>query len=472
MAHRTILTERQRAALFDLPTEEAELLQHYTLADDDLEHIHARRQPENRIGFALQLCALRYPGRLLSSTEMIPENMLQFIAAQLGLSADDILIYAARRQTRQQHLQALRQIYGFRMFSGRGARRLKSWLEHEAETAPSNVDLARRFVEECRRTQTILPGVTVIERRCADALVAAERRIESRITSELDKETRKHLDGLLTEIVDGTVTRFVWLRQFEVGNNSAGASRLLDRLEYLQALNISPSILDDIPPHRVTRLRRQGERYFADGLRDITSGRRLAILAVCAVEWTAAIADTVVETHDRIVGKTWRDAKKLCDVQIADARASLQDTLRGFKDLGAALLEAKGDDASLDQATETACGWARLETMVATASELTNTMAADALAHVVQGYHRFRRYAPRMLRALELQNAPVAGPLIKAAEIIAQNDSDAPRPRDFLRKTSKWHRHLNAQDPDDIRLWEVAVLFQIREAMVVSQPVV
>jgi TnpA family transposase len=120
MAHRTILTERQRAALFDLPTEEAELLQHYTLADDDLEHIHARRQPENRIGFALQLCALRYPGRLLSSTEMIPENMLQFIAAQLGLSADDILIYAARRQTRQQHLQALRQIYGFRMFSGRG----------------------------------------------------------------------------------------------------------------------------------------------------------------------------------------------------------------------------------------------------------------------------------------------------------------------------------------------------------------
>ncbi|MES0864956.1 hypothetical protein ABLN87_21640, partial [Ruegeria sp. SCPT10] len=36
-------------------------------------------------------------------------------------------------------------------------------------------------------------------------------------------------------------------------------------------------------------LRRQGERYFADGLRDITSDRRLAILAVCAIEWAAAI---------------------------------------------------------------------------------------------------------------------------------------------------------------------------------------
>ena len=464
MAHRTILTERQRSALFDLPTDDALMLHHYTLAGDDLEHINERRRPENKIGFALQLCALRYPGRLLSPDEVIPEKVLRFIAAQLGLTSDDVLPYAARRQTRQQHLHTLRQIYGFKMFSGQGARSLKAWLAAQAETARSNEDLARRFVEECRRTQTILPGVTVIERLCADALVAAERRIESRIVSRLSKDSQEQLDALLAEMVDYKISRFVWLRQFEVGSNSAGASRLLDKLEFLRALGLSPEVLDGIPPHRITRLRRQGERYFADGLRDITSDRRLAILAVCAIEWAAAIADAVIETHDRIVGKTWRDAKKLCDAQIADARSSLQETLRSFKDLGAALLEAKGGGASLDDATETACGWARLESMVATASELTDTMAADALAHVVHGYHRFRRYAPRMLRALDIRNAPVAAPLMKAARVIAEDKADAPRQTAFLRKNSKWHRHLNAQEPDDNRLWEVAVLFQIRDA--------
>lgn len=163
MAHRTILTARQRAALFDLPTDDTSMLRHYILADDHLEHINARRRPENRIGFALLLCALRYPGWLLSSDEVIPEKVLRFIAAQLGLTGDDILPYAARRQTRQQHLHAIRQIYGFKMFSGHGARSLKIWLEHEAETARSNDAMASRFVEECRRTQTILPGVTVIE---------------------------------------------------------------------------------------------------------------------------------------------------------------------------------------------------------------------------------------------------------------------------------------------------------------------
>lgn len=437
MPRRSILTERQRSALFDLPTDETLMLRHYTLADDDIEHINERRRPENKIGFALQLCALRYPGRLLSSGEVIPEKVLRFIAAQLGLTGDDVLPYAARRQTRQQHLHALRQVYGFKMFSGQGARSLKAWLENEAETARSNEDLARRFVEECRRSQVILPGISVIERLCADALVSAERRIESRITAKLDDRIKDQLDSLLTEIVDGNVTRFIWLRRFEVGGNSAGASRLLDRLEFLQGLGLSPDILVDVPPHRITRLRRQGERYFADGLRDITSDRRLAILAVCAVEWKAAIAD---------------------------ARSSLRETLRSFKDLGAALLEAKADGVSLDAAVEVACGWSHLERMVTTAAELTDTMAADALSHVVHGYHRFRRYAPRMLRALDICAAPVAAPLMQATKIIAQDQTDAPRQVGFLRRTSKWHRHLNAEDPGDDRLWEVAVLFQVREA--------
>ncbi len=150
MAHRTVLTERQRSALFDLPADETSLLQHYILSDEDLAYIRQRRRPENKIGFALQLCALRYPGRLLTSTEIIPEKLLNFIGAQLGLTGDTLLTYANRRQTRQEHLEGLRKIYSFKMFSGRRARELKGWLANEAVTARSNDDLARRLVEECR----------------------------------------------------------------------------------------------------------------------------------------------------------------------------------------------------------------------------------------------------------------------------------------------------------------------------------
>jgi hypothetical protein len=214
MPRRSILTERQRVSLLDLPTDEVTIIHHYTLADDDIEHIRTRRHARNRLGFALQLCAFRYPGRLLVPGEVIPLEVSRFIAAQIGEEVEDLCQYAETDVTRRRHLIDLRMIYGFKMFSGRGARNLKSWLEDEAETAKSNEDIARRFVEECRRAQTILPGVSVIERLCADALVAAERRIDSRIVAQLNEATKDRLDALLTEMVDGTVSRFIWLRQF------------------------------------------------------------------------------------------------------------------------------------------------------------------------------------------------------------------------------------------------------------------
>ena len=80
--------------------------------------------------------------------------------------------YAAREETRHEHLADLRRIYGYRSFSGRGARDLREWIAREAEAATSNEDLARRFVAECRRTRTILPGSSTIERLCADAVRA------------------------------------------------------------------------------------------------------------------------------------------------------------------------------------------------------------------------------------------------------------------------------------------------------------
>ncbi len=269
-------------------------------------------------------------------------------SSELNLASRATLLpYAVRRQTRQEHLGALRALYGYKTFSGRGARDLRDWLYGRAEDARSSQDLAQQFVDECRRTQTILPAVSTIERLCADALVTAERQIESRIVGHLDADLCERLDMLLSDIVDGHRTRFVWLRQFQIGNNSAGAGRLLDRLEFLQDMALSQDILLGVPPHRITRLRRQGERYFADGLRDISGERRVAILAVCVVEWTAAIADAVVETHDRIVGKTWREAKKLCDARIDNVKKTVQQTLLSFTNLGAALLEAKEDGVPL-----------------------------------------------------------------------------------------------------------------------------
>ena len=170
--------------------------------------------------------------------------------------------YAVRSETRHEHLAELRRLYGFRAFSGRAARELGDWLREEAPLARSNEDLARRFVDACRRTRTILPTTTTIERLCADAMVNAERQIEVRIAERVPPGLRRELEHLLDETVDAGVTRFVWLRQFEPGRNSADANRLLDRLEHLRRLDFAEGLFHDVPAHRITRLRRQGIRDF------------------------------------------------------------------------------------------------------------------------------------------------------------------------------------------------------------------
>ena len=98
------LTSRQRSALFSLPQREADLLRHYTLSDEDLQHIGARRRSRNKLGFALQLCVLRYPGRLLTPGEFVPPAVVDFIGRQLDLDGDELADYAVRSETRHEHL--------------------------------------------------------------------------------------------------------------------------------------------------------------------------------------------------------------------------------------------------------------------------------------------------------------------------------------------------------------------------------
>ena len=318
----------------------------------------------------------------------------------------------------------------------------------------------RRFVEACRRTRTILPATTTIERLCADALVDAERRIEARIAERVPPGLRRDLEHLLEETADAGVTRFVWLRQFEPSGNSADANRLLDRLDHLGRLDVPEGLFHEIPPHRITRLRRQGERYFADGLRELPDNRRLAILAVCAVEWELFLADAVVETHDRLVGRTYREATRACEAQLGDETAAVREALRAFAELGTALLGARDTGEALDAVVADGPGWEGLGDLVAKAAALASSAASDPLNHVLGGYSRFRRYTPRMLRTLDIEASPAAEPLLEAVGVL-RSDGTA-RPTGFLRPNSRWSRLLRTQS--DHRLWETPVLFHLRDA--------
>ena len=80
MPARIPMTERQRAELLALPGTEDEVVRHYSLDDADLAMIAKARTPATRLGYALQLFCLRFPGRYLRRGEVLPALMLDYIA--------------------------------------------------------------------------------------------------------------------------------------------------------------------------------------------------------------------------------------------------------------------------------------------------------------------------------------------------------------------------------------------------------
>ena len=64
--------------------------------------------------------------------------------------------------------------------------------------------------------------------------------IASRIAGRIDPQSRVRLLSLLSETVDGRITRFVWLRQFEAGSNSNEMNILIEvdeKLHFTDAFN-------------------------------------------------------------------------------------------------------------------------------------------------------------------------------------------------------------------------------------------
>jgi TnpA family transposase len=94
MPARLSLTKAQRDAMLVLPDAEEAFVRHYSLGGEDVEIIDRYRTPETRLAFALQLCVLRYPGRVLRQGEMVPLHLLAFIADQVRVSPNAIAGFA------------------------------------------------------------------------------------------------------------------------------------------------------------------------------------------------------------------------------------------------------------------------------------------------------------------------------------------------------------------------------------------
>ena len=112
----TYLNPEQRHALTQIPSDlsDRDIARHYTFTEKERELINRRRRASHRIGFAVQLALLKFPGRTLMEVKEVPRAVLTAIAEQVDVPASAFTSYGERENTLYEHLDELRRECGFR----------------------------------------------------------------------------------------------------------------------------------------------------------------------------------------------------------------------------------------------------------------------------------------------------------------------------------------------------------------------
>jgi TnpA family transposase len=450
-----------------LPTDQAELAKHYLLSDDDLELVQARRREENRLGFAVQLCLTRYPGRLLRVNEQPPRLLLAFIADQVGADADAFDVYAKRAETRREHALLLLERFELTTFKGDHLRELVHWLVPIAVDNPKGDLLVGAVLNELRRRRILHPDLIVIERLVAAALGRADRRVLAQINGHLSEHQRRVLDGWLVPEPEKRQSRFSCIRQPVGRPCPANLLAIIERLRAIRELGLAVAVVDTLPTARRQGLSREGNRVAVHNLRLFSDARRHALMAVTLLELKQALVDDALGMHDRIIARVLRRGKRRqADALQADTKR-IKQALGMFATLGKALIDARDQRREPWDAIEGAIPWERLCAMIEVVEDLGKPRRLDPLGFIETHYPQIRRYAPAMLEEFDFQAAAGGENVLAAIELLRSMNATGKRklpkeaPTSFV--AAKWEPFVRMRDGLDRRYYELCALSGLRD---------
>jgi hypothetical protein len=357
MPRRSFLTPAERAGLLAFPTTDDELIQHYTFSEPDLSAIRQRRGNHNRLGFAVQLCYLRYPGLALPTDAGPPAPLLAIVGRQLRIVPDIWPQYAQRPETRREHLAELQAWLTLTPFAITDYRRFVRQLTELAQQTDHGIVLAEALVETLRQQRIILPAVDVLERVCSEALTRGTRQVSEALTAPLSHHHRRSLDDLLS-LREGTKgSGLIWLRQPPGPPKPKHILTHLERLNTVRDLGLPDGLEHSIHQNRLLKLAREGGQMTAQHSRDLEPVRRYATLVAVILDTRATLIDEIIDLHDRIMGSLFSKAKRHHADRFQQSGKAINDKVRLYTRIGRALLEAKQSGSDPFAAIEAIIPW-------------------------------------------------------------------------------------------------------------------
>lgn len=125
--------ERERLSRFPEEIPPEDLARHFSLTEEDLRAARSLYGEASRLGFALQLAALRFLGFVPAGLRAAPVEAVRYVAEQIGAAPDALASYGARPKTVREHQVRAKRHLGLRRLE---AAKTKSASRHGLSSAP------------------------------------------------------------------------------------------------------------------------------------------------------------------------------------------------------------------------------------------------------------------------------------------------------------------------------------------------
>jgi hypothetical protein len=463
--------ERDRLNRFPTLIPDEDLRAFFLLSDADQTAINHQREDHTRLGFALQLCALRYLGFAPHDLHTTPWEVVAYVAHQLHVSPESLQAYGQRIKTRTMHLQQVQIHLGFRKAMPLDLYALQTWLVERALEHDQPMLLLQLACDELRRQHIVRPGLTRLERLVATARQQAYTETFHRLTPLFTAERHAVLDSLLQS--DPATGRSVlqWLRRDASAHTATQLVETLKKVAFLLAAGVAAWDLGGLNPNRVKWLAQLGWKTPTQHLQRTEPIRRYPILVAFLHQALLHHTDVAVELYDQCLweyhGAAQRELKEL---RQAMARAT-NEKLRMFRELGQVLLDPAIDDAAVRAVSFARVPEAVLRAAVEDTAGLIRPRHDDAIDFFGARYSTIRQFAPAFLQTLTFHAQGPDDTVLRAIDIIRTLDH-APTRRPIPGEapmalvTEAWRPYVREPDSSlSRRYYELCTLWSLRSAL-------
>ncbi|XZH53218.1 DUF4158 domain-containing protein (plasmid) [Clostridium perfringens] len=467
---RELFTKDQRNSFMKIPEDEFSIGSYYTFSKEDLEIIMKHRKEENQLGFAIQLALLRYPGWSYTSFKYIPENVIKYIAKQVGTVPKALKYYAKRENTIWNHIQEIRSHYGLNLFNSEIYEKTKLYLFNIATKNDDTLILMNRAIDYLREQKVILPAITTIEKLVWESKNESEKFVINTIINSLNQIQRKKLDDIVflhSNKLKGK-TILGWLKKPIGAPSPDNFLKAIDKLEYIRLIKLESINLSDLHPNKINKIYSLGQRYEPLAFREFNADKRHALLAVFLLNLSKDLIDKSFEIHDRLIITLMAKGRKAQEELQKQNGKKINEKIIQFTNIGQALIKAKENNLDPYKVIEEIMDWSTLVKSIEEDKTLTRPEDYDYLDLLHRRYSFLRRYTPKLLKVLEFKSTKSNEPILESIKIIKYLNESGKRkvpensPVDFISK--RWKNHVFEKDGSINRhYYEMALLTELRD---------